>query len=396
VKDVDMQAQKIMQMPLDEFDLNLTRTLVPLKEMGESHLLALLESSVLETLCAGQSVFTAGSYDAQHVYLLHGDVSLLGADGARTLIKGRSTLFPIAHQQPRQVTAIAETDCSVLRIPSEQLDKLLTWSQVADYLQLNMSRERDLDEDIDWMMTVLRSNLFFKVPPLNVEQIFSRLTPQVVYAGDVIIRQGEIGDQCYFIKEGEADVTRHHNNSREHLASISVGRCFGEDALVNEAARNATVVMRTDGVLMRLEKQDFYRLLKEPVVASLAFNELEASVANGAVVVDVRSDEEYSEGHWPQAVNIPLNILAIKARLLNKEKSYIFYCDTGRRSRAAAHLLVQQGYKILALDNCAHLLTPAPAPQFAALKQGQSQVHYKYLTDVQNYVLRDGIAVAGQ
>src|SRR5690606_21480031 len=131
--------------------------------------------------------------------------------------------------QPRQVTAIAETDCSLLRIANEQLDKLLTWSQVADYLQLNMSRERDLDEDIDWMMTVLRSNLFFKVPPLNVEHIFSRLTPQVVYAGDVIIRQGEIGDRCYFIKEGEAEVIRYQDNKREHLANIGVGRCFGED-----------------------------------------------------------------------------------------------------------------------------------------------------------------------
>lgn len=376
-----MQAQKITRLSSVEFDLNLTRTLVPLKEMGESHLLALLDDSQLETVCAGQSIFMAGSYDEQHVYLLHGDVSFVGNDGSRTFIKGRSSLFPIAHQQPRQVTAIAETDCSLLRIANEQLDKLLTWSQVADYLQLNMSRERDLDEDIDWMMTVLRSNLFFKVPPLNVEHIFSRLTPQVVYAGDVIIRQGEIGDRCYFIKEGEAEVIRYQDNKREHLANIGVGRCFGEDALVNEAARNATVMMLTDGVLMRLEKQDFYRLLKEPVVASLAFNELQTCMANGAVAVDVRSDEEYSEGHLAQSVNIPLNILALKSRLLNKENNYVFYCDTGRRSRAAAHLLVQQGYKILALDNCAQLFTP--------------QAQRQYLTDTKNYVLRDGYAVAG-
>jgi CRP-like cAMP-binding protein len=381
MKDVDMQAQKTMQMPSVEFDLNLTRTLVPLKEMSESHLLALLDNSLLETVCAGQSIFVAGSYDEQHIYLLHGDVSLVGGDGSQARIKGRSSLFPIAHQQPRQVTARAETDCSILRIASEQLDKLLTWSQVADYLQLNMSRERDLDEDIDWMMTVLRSNLFFKVPPLNVEHIFSRLTPQVVYAGDVIIRQGEIGDRCYFIKEGEAEVTRHQDNKREHLATIGVG-CFGEDALVNETARNATVMMRTDGVLMSLEKQDFYRLLKEPVVASLALNELQSSIANGTIAVDVRGDEEYSEGHLSQAVNIPLNILAIKARLLNKENSYVFYCDTGRRSRAAAHLLVQQGYKILALDNSAQLFT--------------TQAQQQYLIDTQNYLLRDGLSVAGQ
>lgn len=367
--------------PSAEFDLNLTRTLVPLKDMTESHLLALLDDAVVEDVCAGQTLFTAGSYDAQHVYLLHGDVSLIIEDGSRTQIKGRSSLMPIAHHQPRQFTAVADTDCSVLRINSERLDKMLTWSQVADYLQLMISRERDLDEDVDWMMVVLKSNLFFKVPPLNVEQIFSRLNPQVVYAGDVIIRQGEMGDQCYFIKEGEADVTRHSENARHHLATIGVGRCFGEDALVNETVRNATVMMRTDGVLMRLGKQDFYRLLKEPSVATLALNELEEQIAKGVVAVDVRSDEEYSEAHLSQAVNIPLNILAIKSRLLAKDKLYIFYCDTGRRSRAAAHLLAQHGYKTLALENCTQLFTQSGTQQF--------------LNDMQNYVLRDGVAVPG-
>lgn len=376
-----MQAQKHVQITPVEFDLNLTRTLVPLKEMSESHLLALLSSALVEVVCAGQTLFSAGSYDAQHLYLLHGDVKLVDGAGDSTRIKGRSSMFPIAHHQPRLLTAVAETDCSVLRIDSEQLDKMLTWSQVADYLQLVISRERDLDEDVDWMMTILKSNLFFKVPPLNVEQIFSRLTPQVVYAGDVIIREGEMGDLCYFVKEGEADVTRHADNKRQHLATIGVGRCFGEDALVNETVRNATVMMRTDGVLMRLEKQDFYRLLKEPVVSTLAYHELEASLSNGVVAVDVRSEEEYSEAHLPKAVNIPLNLLAIKSRLLNKEKLYIFYCDTGRRSRAAAYLLAEHGYKTLSLENCPQLFQ----------RSGET-----LMSDRRNYVLRAGEAMPGR
>lgn len=376
-----MQAQQAAKPADIEFDLNLTHALVPLKDMSESHLLALLDDAVAEVVCTGQTLFTAGSYDAHHVYLLHGTVTLEATDGTRTQIKGRETLFAISHHQPRQVTATADSDCSVLRINSERLDKMLTWSQVADYLQLNISRQRDLDEDIDWMMTVLKSNLFFKVPPLNVEQIFSRLTPQIVYAGDVIIRQGEIGDQCYFIKEGEADVFRNADGKRHHLATIGVGRCFGEDALVNEAARNATVLMHSDGVLMRLDKQDFYRLLKEPTVVTLAFGDLAAALNKGAVCVDVRSEEEYSEAHLTQAVNIPLNILAIKSRLLNKDKLYIFYCDTGRRSRAAAYLLAQQGYNAFALDDCASLFT---------------QAGHSLLKDTSNYVLREGLAVRGQ
>lgn len=376
-----MQPQKNIMPMRVEFDLSLTRTLVPLKDMSESHLLELLNGVEVEVVCAGQTLFSRGSYDAHHVYLLYGDVALVDEAGHKTLIKGRSSLLPIAHHQPRLVTAVAESDGSILRLDSERLDKLLAWSQVADYLQLNISRQRDLDEDMDWMMTVLKSNLFFKVPPINVEDIFSRLIPQVVYAGDVVIRQGELGDQCYFIKEGVAEVWRHNEAGRQLLATIGVGRCFGEDALVNDAARNASVVMRTDGVLMRLDKQDFYRLLKEPQVPSIPLDVLEQKLAEGAVAVDVRSEEEYTELHLQTAVNVPLNLLGIKSRLLDKDRTYIFYCDTGRRSRAAAHLLVQKGYQAYALDDCRQLFAQA---RWCNL-----------LDNMSNYLLRDGVAFKG-
>jgi hypothetical protein len=67
----------------------------------------------------------------------------------------------------RQSSGTGVPASACLRI-GERLDQLLTWSEIADYLQLRISRQRDLDEDIDWMMTVLRSNLFFKAPPINV------------------------------------------------------------------------------------------------------------------------------------------------------------------------------------------------------------------------------------
>src|SRR5690606_25078149 len=206
-----MYAQKNDVRAYRDFDLNLTRTLVPLKDMSESHLLALLDDAEVDVVCAGQTIFSQGQYDAQHIYLLHGDVSLLNESGQKTLIKGRATLMPIAHQQPRQCSTVADSDCSLLRVDSERLDQLLTWSEVADYLKINIAHQRDLDEDIDWMTRILKSNLFFKVPPLNIENIFARLTAQIVYAGEVIIRQGQMGDKCYFIKEGTAEVSRHLN-----------------------------------------------------------------------------------------------------------------------------------------------------------------------------------------
>jgi CRP-like cAMP-binding protein len=376
-----MQPQKNNAAVSAGFDLSLMRTLVPLKDMSESHLRALIEGLSLDVVCVGQVLFERGYYDGQHVYLLSGSVVLEGNFGIKTYIKGCSTLLPIAHSQPRSVTATAVSDCSILRLDSERLDKLLAWSQVSDYLQLHFSQQWDLDEDIEWMMTLLKSNLFFKVPPINVEHIFSHLTPQVVYAGDVIIRQGEIGEQCYFIKEGKADVWRNIDGNRQHLATIAEGRCFGEDALVNDTVRNASIIMKTDGVLMRLDKTDFYCLLKEPQVPVVSLEHFEAKRNEGIVAVDVRSEEEYNELHLHGAVNIPLHLLNIKVRMLDKNRPYIFYCNTGRRSKAVVHLLVQQGYQALALENCSQLFA-------------QSRWH-SMLDSSENFVLKDGGAIKG-
>jgi len=350
--------------------------------MGHNHLEALLQGLEPQVVFAGQPLFQVGAYDGEHVYLLHGRACLEWPSGERESVSGRETLMPLAQTQPRRVTAWAETDCSVLRLNSERLDKLLTWSQVADYLQLIIARQRDLDEDIDWMMTVLRSNLFFKVPPLNVEQIFYRLKPRLVDAGETVIRQGEMGDVCYFLKEGRAEVHRHRDGQWQHLADIEAGRCFGEDALVEDAPRNARVRMLTDGVLMCLDKQDFYRLLREPEVPETPLDVWRQAQEQGAVLIDCRSEEEYDQGHLPHAVNVPLSLLAIKSSLLQEEVEYLCYCDTGRRSRATAHLLRQQGYIARALGDCPQLFAD---PQQCA-----------YLTGTEQYLLRDGRAQLAQ
>lgn len=362
-------------------DFNQTRTLVPLKDMGESYVRVLLESARADYVYAGQPVFKRGQVDNRHLYLLYGDISLVDGEGRHEAVKGRKSLLPLAHFQPRQHTATAVTDCALLSVDSTQLDKLLTWSQVTDYLHSVISRERDMDEDVEWMMTVLHSNLFYKVPPLNVEKIFAHMQSRTVSRGEVILRQGELGDSCYFIKEGSAEVTRQGSEGKELLATIGPGRCFGEDALVNEAPRNATVTMSSDGVLMVLPKHAFYQLLKSPTIATVSLPGLSFPLERD-VLIDVRSDEEYAAGHLPGAANIPLHLLGIKSRLLSLTVNYILYCDTGRRSSAATHLLAEQGFKVRCLSDARSLFNGVDTS--VALQTEQ------------NYVLRSGVAVLGQ
>ena len=64
------------------------------------------------------------------------------------------------------------------------------------------------------------------------------------------------------------------------------------------------------------------------------------------IVVDVRSLEEYNEGHIPNAVSIPLETIEneAEAKLKNKDDLILVYCRSGRRSREAALKLIEKGY----------------------------------------------------
>ena len=135
------------------------------------------------------------------------------------------------------------------------------------------------------------------------------------------------------------------------VAELGVGRCFGEDALVNDAPRNATVAMRENGVLMKLDKQDFFLLLKSPPVHSLTLAEVDREIMNGAELIDVRTESEYELAHAGAALNMPLTILKLKSRLLDRNIHYIAYCNSGRRSSAAAYLLAEEGYNVTVLRN---------------------------------------------
>ena len=66
-------------------------------------------------------------------------------------------------------------------------------------------------------------------------------------------------------------------------------------------------------------------------------------VRNGAIWLDVRLESEYKHNGLEGSINIPLFMLRLKVATLSEDKKYILYCDTSRRSAAAAFLLSERG-----------------------------------------------------
>ena len=108
--------------------------------------------------------------------------------------------------------------------------------------------------------------------------------------------------------------------------------------------------MDSDGTLMRLSKEDFNALLKEPMLSWLTLEEANELVAKGAKLLDVRLESEHSNNGLAGSLNIPLFMLRMKTDSLDPETQYIVYCDTGRRSSAAAFLLSERGFESYALQ----------------------------------------------
>jgi phage shock protein E len=73
-------------------------------------------------------------------------------------------------------------------------------------------------------------------------------------------------------------------------------------------------------------------------------------VQEGAVLLDVRSIGEFSAGHIPGAINIPVDQVAARAdELAAKGKSIVVYCASGMRSGAAARMLKSKGITVFDL-----------------------------------------------
>jgi len=68
-------------------------------------------------------------------------------------------------------------------------------------------------------------------------------------------------------------------------------------------------------------------------------------IARGAVIVDVRTPQEYAGGHIKGSVNIPLNSLGSQMAKLKKDKPVITCCASGMRSGSARSALVSAGFK---------------------------------------------------
>ncbi len=86
--------------------------------------------------------------------------------------------------------------------------------------------------------------------------------------GDVIVRQGELGDCMYVVQSGEVEVVQATNGGEHRLAILGTGDFFGEMSVFEKEVRSATVRAHGEARALKVDKRTLLRRIKEdPLLA---------------------------------------------------------------------------------------------------------------------------------
>jgi CRP-like cAMP-binding protein len=337
-------------------DSALFAQLVPLNALRPESQNDLAKKSSLNLARTGEYLFKVGDQAKQAIFVLSGEIHLEDSAGkAIARLRGGepNAQHRLAHQSPRKVSAKCVTEVRYLAVDAGLLDVMLTWDQTGSFEVNDLSSgSSTTSSSDDWMTKLLQMRTFQMVPPANLQAMFMRMQEVKVEPGKEIVKQGDDGDFFYVIMSGRCIVTRESPGQKPvRLAELDTGSCFGEEALISDSKRNATVTMLTRGSLMRLSKEDFRNLLNDPLSRRIGFNEAKKLVDEGkAKWLDVRLPSEHLNQSLPNSLNMPLYMLRMKLNILDSKTTYIVYCDTGRRSSAATFVLTQKGFDAYVLD----------------------------------------------
>ncbi len=332
------------------------KRLEPLGSLSEARLGELAQLCRLENVGKNLNPFGVRLTAGQTVYLVRGEIALTYPDGTSVVLVGATdeARHPLGRRNGMFTDAKAITDIELVHIDDELLDIMVTWDQLAAteaVPQAEIGRIQGT-EPAKWSVmsglfsvSNLKYGVFAQLPSAHIQELLKRFTHLEAREGTVVISEGAEGDYYYIIESGKAKVERMIGGVSVVLAELKSGDAFGEEALVSEVKRNATISMKTSGSLLRLDKKDFIELLRQPLLHRVSMDEARQKVAAGGQWIDVRYPSEYQHDRLPGAINIPLVEIRNAFGLLDKDRDYVIYCQSERRSAAAAFLLAQRGYR---------------------------------------------------
>lgn len=161
---------------------------------------------------------------------------------------------------------------AVAQVFGVKLSGLLAWFLWRTIYLLKLpGLDRKLRVATDWTLDLLLRQ--------DIVQLKTERTQAIGYehfaAGEIVVRQGDLGDKLYIVKAGEVEVLKTREGGvEERVATLKAGEYFGEMALLTGAQRTATVRSLTPLDVMVVGREDFLALIASFPELKAIFEEL--------------------------------------------------------------------------------------------------------------------------
>jgi len=303
----------------------------------------------LFNLQAGESIHIRSNIEQQsYLYLLKGETRIALPERSVILTEGNKSspkafVMPMDSAAIVEVTAVANT--LLYHIDGKRLDDIVTWLGIAQSLE-------NEPEKLGILSKVLTTRSLTNLPVESVYELISRMKLKRFKKGTAVVKQGDQARHFYILHQGEAEVWAQglYDDKQKLVNTLTEGDSFGEDALVTGGTRNATVKMKTDGVLLVGNQDDFKQLIASPCIDEVDVEMARVMMDKGGYqLLDVRYEEEFEDSYIDGCRLIPLHELRDRYQELDINQKYITYCRSGKRSAVAALILKRKKFHVASM-----------------------------------------------
>jgi CRP-like cAMP-binding protein len=244
-------------------------------KLSVSELRGIYTNSMLRHFAANEPIIAGGNAQRSLFVILQGRAKVFGKDKEQcntflaTLNAGSSFgEFALFGRVDPTLSVIAEHACTILEIPREIVLKVAKVRPHVTETLKSLFRRRVLDT------ALARVPLFGQLTPQDRQKIATHFKPVRAKQGTTLVREAEPGDSMYFIITGKVGVYTSLTEAGEDgasrteeepllLATLKSGDFFGEQALVTDNPRSATVIALSEVGLLKFSKNDLAAVIKE-------------------------------------------------------------------------------------------------------------------------------------
>jgi CRP/FNR family cyclic AMP-dependent transcriptional regulator len=130
----------------------------------------------------------------------------------------------------------------------------------------------DILHRLSLIVFMKKSRLFAAMKTSELRMVAQIATEISFGADEIIVRENDIGDAMYMIKDGSVKVTKMvKDGGSVELAALASGDCFGEMSMFDAEVRSATVTTCSPGTILRIGSTDMFDMLHDNPAIGIEF-----------------------------------------------------------------------------------------------------------------------------